>query len=114
MLYRVSFAPVLAEGQSCPSKTEEAQLKKIYDAGNKNVLRFRFNDSDQFWVQDLTTPLGSDVANNKTTSVIDSSKGDCQTAKEIIFHGRAKNFYLPSFNWVDNGKLLFGGVKLAN
>ena len=113
MLYRVSFAPVLTEGQSCPSKAEEAQLKKIYDAANKNVLRFRFNDSDKFWVQDLTTPLGSDVANNKTTSVIDSNKGDCKTLKEIIFHGRAKNFYLPSFNWVDNGKLLFGGVKLA-
>lgn len=113
MLYRVSFTPVLEDGQSCPSKADENQLKKIYDAANKNELRFRFNDSDQFWVQDLTTPLGSNVANNKTTSVIDSSKGNCQTIKELIFHGRAKNFYLPSFNWVDNGKLLFGGVKLA-
>lgn len=113
MLYRVSFAPVLAEGQLCPSKADEAQLKKIYDAANKNELRFRFNDSDKFWVQDLIAPLGSNVANNKTTSIIDSNKGDCQTSKEIVFHGRAKNFYLPSFNWVDNGKLLFSGVKLA-
>ena len=113
MLYRVSFAPVLAEGQTCPTKADDAQLKKIYNAANKNVLMFRFNDSDKFWVQDLSAPLGSDVANNKTTTVIDSNKEGCQIPKEIIFHGRANNFNLPSFNWVDNGKLLFSGVKLA-
>ena len=113
MLYRVSFSPVLTEGQTCPSKANEVQLKKIFNAANKNVLRFRFNDSDKFWVQDLTTPLFPPAANNKTTTIIDSDKGNCQTTKEIIFHGRATNFSLPSFTWVDNGKLLFSEVKLG-
>ena len=113
MLYRVSFAPTLSEEKTCPSKADETQLKKLYDAANKSVLRFRFHDSDKFWVQDLTTPLGSDIANNKRTTIIDINKGNCPTIKEIVFHGRANNFYLPSFSWVDNGKLLFGGVKLG-
>ena len=113
MLYRVSFAPVLGKDQKCPTKADGDQLKKIYDAANKNELRFRFNDSDKFWVQDLITPLGADIANNKKTTVIDSFKEGCAQPKELIFHGRASNFNLPDFNWVDNGKLLFSGVKLA-
>ena len=113
MLYRVAFSPVLAEGQTCPSKADSDQLKKIFNAANKNILRFRFNDSDNFWVQDLKTPLFPPAANNEYTTVIDSNKGNCQTTKEIVFHGRATNFTLPSFTWVDNGKLLFSEVKLA-
>ena len=113
MLYRVSFTTMLPEGQKCPTKAEGNQLKQIYNAANRNVLKFRVNDSDKFWVKDLSAPLGADVANNKTTTVIDSFKGDCAEPKELIFHGRASNFDLPGFNWVDNGKLLFSSVKLA-
>jgi len=112
MLYRVSFAPVLPEGKKCPSAAQETNLKTIYDAAKKNTLRFRFADSQDFWIQDLITPLSSDVANNKITTVIDSVKGDCKQIKELVFHGRAKNFSLPDFQWIENGKLLFSGVKV--
>ena len=112
MLYRISFSPLLASNQQCPTKGQENQLKSLFDAAKKNTLRIRFNDSDEFWVKDLVTPLSSTVANNKKTTVIDSNKDGCNTIKELIFHGQAQNFSLPDFSWVDNGKLLFSGIKL--
>ena len=112
MLYRISFSPVLASDQQCPTKGQENQLKSLFDAAKKNTLRIRFNDSDEFWVKDLVTPLSSAVANNKKTTVIDSNKDGCNTIKELVFHGQAQNFSLPDFSWVDNGKLLFSGIKL--
>ena len=29
----------------------------------------------------------------------------------IVFHGKFKDFKLPDYEWVDNGKLLFQGIK---
>jgi hypothetical protein len=112
MLYRIAFTPILASDQKCPTKGQEDQLKSIFDAEKKNTLRFRFNDADQFWVKDLVAPLSSTVANNKQTTIIDSNKNGCNTIKELVFHGQAQNFSMPDFSWVDNGKLLFSGIKL--
>ena len=92
------------QGLVCPSpyrraivsiKTEEAQLKKIYDAANKKVLRFRFNDSDKFWVQDLTTPLDLILQTTKPHRLLIATKV-IANLKEIIFHGRARIFIYPA------------------
>ena len=81
----------------------------IYTTPNSNAL-LRFQDSDQFWIKDMTVPLNPPVASNSKTSIIDINKDACGNKSELVFHNRA-NLTLPDFEWIAEGKLLFSGIK---
>ena len=119
MLYRiqVSIKPEGKKLNTCLSKAEEKTLNSIFN--NKeinNKLSLRFQDRDLFWLQDSNVPLtASKGANNGRTTIIDSLKRpNCETHDSIVFHGRFKDFTLPDYDWVDDGKMMFAGVQYAN
>ena len=83
-------------------------------ANQDNTVRLRFKDSDDFWVQDYIIPLGTEKAGDKITTAIDGYyRDDCDKKNKLVFHGQIKDLDLPGFSWVDDGKLLFKGVKLT-
>lgn len=111
MLYRIAIAPIKISDEPCVTKQQWQTLESFYKKQTaKNTLRLRFEDSDEFWIQDLAIPLSVAKANNKTTTVIDSKKDECGKIAEIVYHGQAL-MRLPTFSWVDNGKLLFKGLN---
>ena len=119
MLYRLAIkAPVktINEGKSpdCRfSSQKEKELENLV-ANQDNTVRLRFKDSDDFWVQDYIIPLGTERAGDKITTAIDGYyRDDCDKKNKLVFHGQIKNLDLPGFSWVDDGKLLFKGVKLT-
>ena len=81
--------------------------------GKDNQIRFRFVDADDFWLKDTVIPLGSKKANNLQTTVIDAyHKDECGNLNKLVFHGQMSDYSLPDYNWVEDGKLLFSGVKV--
>ncbi len=118
MLYRIAIALK-------PVKDKETKLTCLNAVQNENMIslianksneaRFRFEDKDNFWIKDSIIPLDKDRANNKETTVIDSSNVDeCGNITQLVFHGRLDGFTLPDYSWVEDGNLLFKGVKLAD
>ena len=81
--------------------------------GKDNKIRFRFVDADDFWLKDTVIPLDSKKANNLKTTVIDAyHKDECGNLNKLVFHGQMIDYSLPDYNWVEDGKLLFSGVKV--
>ena len=81
--------------------------------GKDNQIRFRFVDADDFWLKDTIIPLDSKKANNLKTTVIDAyHKDKCGNLNKLVFHGQMNDYSLPDYNWVEDGKLLFSGVKV--
>lgn len=113
MLYRfaVSIAPKIVNGkpQECVTDAQVKRLKAIASTPG-SAAQMRFEDSDKFWVKDISVPLAGAAANNKVTSVTDSEKDKCGKINTLVFHNRA-DMTLPDFSWIENGKLLFNGVK---
>ena len=119
MLYRLAIkAPVktINEGKSpdCRFSTQKEKELENLVANQDNTVRLRFKDSDDFWVQDYIIPLGTERAGDKITTAIDGYyRDDCDKKNKLVFHGQIKDLDLPGFSWVDDGKLLFKGVKLT-
>jgi hypothetical protein len=113
MLYRfaVSIAPEIVNGKpkECVTAAQVKRLKAIASTPGSSA-QMRFEDSDKFWVKDISVPLAGAAANNKVTSVTDSEKDKCGNINTLVFHNRA-DMTLPDFSWIENGKLLFNGVK---
>ena len=84
-------------------------------AGNQdNYLRLRFKDKDDFWIQDTEIALGTDLAEDFSTTSIDAtSRDDCDKLNKLVFHGTMKK-YFPNFSLVKDGKLLFKDVKITD
>ena len=119
MLYRLAIkaqVKTINEGKSpdCRfSSQKEKELENLV-ANQDNTVRLRFKDSDDFWVQDYIIPLGTEEAGNKVTTAIDGYyRDDCDKKNKLVFHGQITDLDLPGFSWVDDGKLLFKGVKLT-
>ena len=119
MLYRLSItAPsTLTTGDStepnCISSDKESELISLVTEKD-NEVRLRFKDSDDFWLRDFLIPLGQKKAQDFKTTAIDAYyKDDCGNTNKFVFHGRLDNFNPPDYTWVEDGKLLFSGVKIT-
>jgi len=117
MLYRlaISLTPY-RDSETNTSCVEEYQSKKMEGLlkGKDNQVRFRFVDADDFWLKDSIIPLNESRANNYQTTVIDSyHKDDCGNLSKLVFHGRMSEIRMPDYRWVEDGKLLFGGVTIV-
>ena len=119
MLYRLSItAPsTLTIGESadpnCISSDRESELISLVTEKD-NEVRLRFKDSDDFWLRDFLIPLGQKKAQDFKTTAIDAYyKDDCGNTNQFVFHGRLNNFNPPDYTWVEDGKLLFSGVKIT-
>jgi len=119
MLYRLAIkAPVktINKGQSpdCRFSSEKEKELENLVANQDNSVRLRFKDADDFWIKDYIIPLGTELAGDKITTAIDGYyRDDCDKKNQLVFHGRIENLSLPGFSWVEDGKLLFKGVKLS-
>ena len=83
-------------------------------ANQDNYLRLRFKDKDDFWIQDLEIALGTDLAEDFSSTSIDAtSRDDCDKLNKLVFHGTMEN-YFPDFSSVKDGKLLFNDVKITD
>ncbi len=114
MLYRIAISAMPPIGKDkkpaqCLTKKQESALLSIYKTPDSNA-KLRFQDSDEFWIKDMKVPLNPPVASNAKTSIIDVNKDACGNKSELVFHNRA-NLTLPDFEWIDEGKLLFSGIK---
>ena len=119
MLYRLSItAPsTLTTNDSnvanCISSDRESELISLV-TGKDNEVRLRFKDSDDFWLRDFLIPLSQKKAQDFKTTAIDAFyKDDCGNTNQFVFHGRLDNFSPPDYTWVEDGKLLFSGVKIT-
>ena len=119
MLYRLSItAPsTLITNDSgepnCISSERESELISLV-TGKDNEVRLRFKDSDDFWLRDFLIPLSQKKAQDFKTTAIDAFyKDDCGNTNQFVFHGRLDNFSPPDYTWVEDGKLLFSGVKIT-
>ena len=98
---------------NCISKDRESSLVSLV-TGKDNQVRLRFKDSDDFWLRDFLIPLGQKKAQNFQTTAIDAYyKDECGNTNQFVFHGRLDNFSPPDYTWVEDGKLLFSGVKIT-
>jgi hypothetical protein len=117
MLYRVAISatPPINSSTNKPDKCVSAQqsdaLKSIY-ANEGSALSIRFEDANRFWVKDVNVPLFAREANNGSSTIIDGMTDSCNRMTQVVFHGQA-NLSLPDFTWVENGKLILGGVKVT-
>jgi hypothetical protein len=114
MLYRIAISalPLIDKNNrpaKCLTKKQESTLMSIYTTPKSNA-KLRFQDSDQFWIKDMMVPLNPPAASNAKTSIIDVNKDSCGNKSEVVFHNRA-NLTLPDFEWIEEGKLLFSGIK---
>ena len=119
MLYRLSITapPTITVDNSsqpiCITGDKEAELISLVTQQD-NEVRLRFKDSDDFWLRDFLIPLGQKKAQNFKTTAIDAYyKDDCGNTNQFVFHGRLDNFNPPDYTWVEDGKLLFSGVKIT-
>ena len=119
MLYRLSItAPSTlitndSNEPNCISSEKEAELISLV-TGKDNEVRLRFKDSDDFWLRDFLIPLSQKKAQDFKTTAIDAYyKDDCGNTNQFVFHGRFDNFSPPDYTWVEDGKLLFSGVKIT-
>jgi hypothetical protein len=117
MLYRVAISatpPINArtnKPEKCVTAQQSATLKNAY-ANEGSSLSIRFEDSDRFWVKDIAVPLFAREANNGTSTIVDGMTDSCGRISQVVFHGQA-NLSLPDYTWVENGKLILGGVKVT-
>tara|TARA_Y100001968_G_scaffold271483_1_gene263124 strand:+ start:1762 stop:2595 length:834 start_codon:yes stop_codon:yes gene_type:complete len=113
MLYRLAISLAPNKDEKCLTKAQEETLISL-KTEKGNQVRFRFVDKDDFWLRDNIIPLNENAANNYKTAVIDSyNKDSCGNLNKLVFHGRLSNFSLPDYSWVEDGKLLFNGVKIV-
>ncbi len=113
MLYRLAISLAPSEDSQCLTKIQEGTLLNLTKERD-NKVRFRFVDADDFWLRDNLMPLNEGAANNYKTTVIDSyHKDSCGFVNKLVFHGRLDKFSLPDYSWVEDGKLLFSGVKIV-
>ena len=119
MLYRLSItAPSTittndSNVANCISSDRESELISLV-TGKDNEVRLRFKDSDDFWLRDFLIPLSQKKAQDFKTTAIDAFyKDDCGNTNQFVFHGRLDNFSPPDYTWVEDGKLLFSGVKIT-
>ena len=119
MLYRLSItAPSTlinndSDQPNCISSERESELISLV-TGKDNEVRLRFKDSDDFWLRDFLIPLSQKKAQDFKTTAIDAFyKDDCGNTNQFVFHGRLNNFSPPDYTWVEDGKLLFSGVKIT-
>ena len=119
MLYRLSItAPSTlitndSDEPNCISSERESELISLV-TGKDNEVRLRFKDSDDFWLRDFLIPLSQKKAQDFKTTAIDAFyKDDCGNTNQFVFHGRLDNFSPPDYTWVEDGKLLFSGVKIT-
>ena len=118
MIYRVAISvnPKIDQKtnkpENCVSKAQSNSLRSIFE-NDGSSMEVRFEDAQQFWVKDVTIPLFVKEANNKVNSIIDGIEDPCGNVKEVVFHGIAKNFSLPEYSWVENGKLILKGVRIT-
>ena len=119
MLYRLSItAPSTistndSKQPNCISSDRESELISLV-TGKDNEVRLRFKDSDDFWLRDFLIPLSQKKAQDFKTTAIDAFyKDDCGNTNQFVFHGRLDNFSPPDYTWVEDGKLLFSGVKIT-
>ena len=119
MLYRLSItAPSTlitndSDQPNCISSERESELISLV-TGKDNEVRLRFKDSDDFWLRDFLIPLSQKKAQDFKTTAIDAFyKDDCGNTNQFVFHGRLDNFSPPDYTWVEDGKLLFSGVKIT-
>ena len=119
MLYRLSItAPSTlitndSNAPNCISSERESELISLV-TGKDNEVRLRFKDSDDFWLRDFLIPLSQKKAQDFKTTAIDAFyKDDCGNTNQFVFHGRLDNFSPPDYTWVEDGKLLFSGVKIT-
>ena len=119
MLYRLSItAPSTlitndSNEPNCISSERESELISLV-TGKDNEVRLRFKDSDDFWLRDFLIPLSQKKAQDFKTTAIDAFyKDDCGNTNQFVFHGRLDNFSPPDYTWVEDGKLLFSGVKIT-
>ena len=119
MLYRLSItAPSTlitddSNKPNCISSDRESELISLV-TGKDNEVRLRFKDSDDFWLRDFLIPLSQKKAQDFKTTAIDAFyKDDCGNTNQFVFHGRLDNFSPPDYTWVEDGKLLFSGVKIT-
>ena len=120
LLYRLAIqAPVKAinKGQSIDcdfSSDKEKELENMVK-NQDNIVRLRFKDKDDFWINDFIIPLGTKAAENfRTTSIDAYSKDICSNKNKLVFHGILNGVSFPDFDLIDDGKLLFKGVKLSD
>ena len=98
---------------NCISSDRESELISLV-TGKDNQVRLRFKDSDDFWLRDFLIPLSQKKAQNFQTTAIDAYyKDECGNTNQFVFHGRLDNFSPPDYTWVEDGKLLFSGVKIT-
>ena len=114
MLYRIAISALPQIGtddkpRKCITQKQELALLSIYKEKDSKA-QLRFQDSDKFWIKDMKVPLNPPAANNTRTSIIDSNKDSCGRKSELVFHNQA-DLNLPDFEWIDEGKLLFSGIK---
>ena len=121
MLYRLAIkAPVKTinnKGQSIDCRFSSEKEKELENLvlNQGNSVRLRFKDKDDFWINDFIIPLGTKAAENfRTTSIDAYSRDDCDKKNKLVFHGQIKDLDLPGFSWVEDGKLLFKGVKISD
>ena len=113
MLYRLAISLTPTDGEKCLNNLEEKTLLNLTKEKD-NKVRFRFVDADDFWLRDNLMPLNEIKANNYKTTVIDSyHKDSCGRVIKLVFHGRLDKFTLPDYSWVEDGKLIFSGVKIV-
>ena len=119
MLYRLSItAPSTlitndSNEPNCISSERESELISLV-TGKDNEVRLRFKDSDDFWLRDFLIPLSQKKAQDFKTTAIDAFyKDECGNTNQFVFHGRLDNFSPPDYTWVEDGKLLFSGVKIT-
>ena len=119
MLYRLSItAPSTlitndSNEPNCISSERESELISLV-TGKDNEVRLRFKDSDDFWLRDFLIPLSQKKAQDFKTTAIDAFyKDECGNTNQFVFHGRLNNFSPPDYTWVEDGKLLFSGVKIT-
>ena len=119
MLYRLSITSPStiitndSEVPNCITSERESELISLV-TGKENEVRLRFKDSDDFWLRDFLIPLNQKKAQDFKTTAIDAYyKDDCGNTNQFVFHGRFDNFSPPDYTWVEDGKLLFSGVKIT-
>jgi len=95
----------------CITNDQEAKLLSLQKTED-NFIKFRFVDTDGFWLQDTNIPLSESQANNTFANKVidDYYLDDCGKQNKLVFHGRMENFSLTELSWVDDGKLIFAGA----
>ena len=95
----------------CVTKSQVAALKSIYSTPDSS-LKVRLDDSDGYWINDVTIPLFAKTANNAAQgNIIDGVLDSCGLESGLVFHGKAiinpDDFYL-----VNDGKMILKSVKV--